>query len=51
MNTKIDGTISILIALFLLFSMLLQINTWIMGGVAVVVLIVLAVYQFTRKTP
>ena len=51
MNTKIDGTISIIVALFLLFSMMLQINTWIMGGVAIVALIVLAVYQFTRKTP
>jgi len=48
MNPKIEGGISVLVALFLLVSMLLHVDTLIMGGVAIVVLLVLAVYQFTR---
>ena len=49
MNRKIEGSISVLVAFFLLFSMMLQVDTLIMGGVAIVALLVLAVYQFTRN--
>jgi hypothetical protein len=49
MNRKIDGAISILVALFLLVSLLLQVDPLTMGGVAIVALVVLAIYQFTRS--
>jgi hypothetical protein len=49
MNPKIEGGISVLVALFLLFSMMLHVDTLIMGGVAIVVLLVLAAYQFSRN--
>ena len=49
MNRKIEGAVSILVAFFLLISLLLQVDPLIMGGVAIVALVVLAVYQFTRS--
>jgi hypothetical protein len=49
MNHKIDGAISILVAFFLPVSLLLQVGPLTMGGVAIVALVVLAIYQFTRS--
>jgi hypothetical protein len=49
MNRKIEGAISVLVAFFLLISLLLQVDPLIMGGVAIVALVVLTVYQFTRS--
>jgi len=48
---KITGTISLAIALFLLVSMLMQLDTRVMGIIAIVALVVLAAYQFARKAP
>ncbi len=48
---KIGGTISLIIALFLLVSMLMHLDALTMAGIAVVALIVLAVYQFTPRAP
>lgn len=48
---KITGTFSLIIALFLLVSMLMQVDTLLMGGIAIVALVALAAYQFTRKGP
>jgi len=50
MNRKIEGAISVLVAFFLLVSLLLQVDPLIMGSVAIVALVVLAVYQFTRSS-
>ena len=49
MNRQIDGAISVLIAFFLLISLLLQVDPLIMGSVAIVALVMLAIYQFTRS--
>ncbi len=48
---KTAGTISLVIALFLLISMLLQFDTRVMGAIAIRALVVLAAHQFTRKAP
>lgn len=48
---KTSGTISLLIAFFLLVSMLMQLDTRVMGVIAIVALIGLAVYQFMHKAP
>ncbi len=48
---KITGTISLAIALFLLVSMLMQLDPRVMGIIATVALVVLAAYQFARKGP
>ncbi len=50
MNAKIEGMMSILVAFLLLLSMMLNWDTRITGGIAIVVLIGLAIYQFTRTT-
>jgi hypothetical protein len=49
MNRKIEGAISVLVAFFLLISLLLQVDPLIMGSVAIAALVVLAIYQFTRS--
>ena len=49
MNRKIEGALSVLVAFFLLVSLLLQVDPLIMGGVAIVALLALAIYQFTRS--
>lgn len=46
---KTGGSISLAIAFFLLASMLMQLDTLVMGAVAA--LVVLAAYQFTRRIP
>ena len=43
---KIPGMISLIIALFLLASMLLQFDPRAMGIIAILALVVLAAYQF-----
>lgn len=43
---KTPGMISLVIALFLLVSMLLQFDTRLMGIIAILALVVLAAYQF-----
>lgn len=48
---KITGTLCLVIALFLLVSMLVQVDTLVMGAIAIVALVALAAYQFTRKGP
>ncbi len=48
---KMGGTISLIIALFLLVSMLMHLDTLTMAGMAIVALIVLAVYQFRPRLP
>lgn len=48
---KITGTISLAIALFLLVSMLMQLDTRVMGTIAIAALLALAAYQFTCKAP
>ncbi len=50
MNAKREGVISILLAFFLLVSMLLQLDTWVMAIIAIAVLVILAIFQFTRPT-
>lgn len=50
MNAKREALISILLAFFLLLSMLLQLDAWLMAGVAIAVLVILAIFQFTRPT-
>jgi len=49
MTPKLEGAISILVAFFLLVSLLFQVDPLIMGGIAIVILVVLAIYQFTRS--
>jgi|KBSSwiStaDraftv2_1062776.scaffolds.fasta_scaffold248150_1 hypothetical protein len=49
MNRKIEGAVSILVAFFLLISLLLQVDPLIMGSLAIVALVVLAICQFTRS--
>ncbi len=46
---KIGGTISLIIALFLLISMLNHIDGPTVAGMAIVALVVLAVYQFRPR--
>ncbi len=48
---KIGGTISLVIALFLLVSMLMHLDTYTMAGMAIVALVVLAFYQFRPRAP
>jgi hypothetical protein len=48
---KIGGTISLIIALFLLVGMLMHLDTPTMAGMAIVALVVLAVYQFRPRVP
>ncbi len=48
---KIGGTISLVIALFLLVSTLMHLNTLTMAGMAIIALVVLAVYQFRPRAP
>ncbi|NTU78587.1 MAG: hypothetical protein HGA45_04150 [Chloroflexales bacterium] len=43
------GSLSLVIALFLLVSMLLGVNTLIMGGIAIIALVILAVWEFTAR--
>jgi hypothetical protein len=49
MNEKTEATISIIAALLVLFSAMF--DPRISVGLAVVFLVALAVYKFTRKTP
>ena len=49
MNRKIEGAVSILVAFFLLISLLLQVDPLIMGSLAIVALVVLAISQCTRS--
>ncbi len=46
---KISGTISLIIALFLLVSMLMHLDTYTMAGMAIIALVVLAIYQFRPR--
>ncbi len=48
---RIGGSISLIIALFLLVGMLMHLDTLSMAGIAIVALVVLAVYQFRPRTP
>ncbi len=48
---KVGGTISLIIALFLLVSLLMHLNALTMTGMAIVALVVLAVYQFRPRAP
>ena len=48
---KTGGTISLVIALFLIVSMLMQLDTRVMGTISIAALLALAAYQFTRKAP
>ncbi len=48
---KIGGTISLVIAFFLLVGMLTHLDTLTMAGIAIIALVVLAVYQFRPRTP
>ncbi len=48
---KTGGTISLLIALFLLAGMLMHLDALTILSMAVVALIVLAVYQFWPRVP
>ncbi len=48
---KIGGTISLMIALFLLVSMLMHLDALTILGMAIVALLVLAVYQFRPQVP
>ena len=48
---KVSGTISLVIALFLLVSMLMKLDTWVVGIIAIVALVVLAAFQFARTAP
>ena len=48
---KIGGTISLIIALFLLVGMLMHLDALMMVGIAIVALLVLAVYQFRPRVP
>ncbi len=48
---KIGGTASLTIALFLLVSMLIHLDALMMVGMAIVALLVLAVYQCRPRAP
>ncbi len=48
---KIGGTISLIIALFLLVSLLMHFDALTMTGMAIVALVVLAVYQLRPRAP
>ncbi len=48
---KTGGTISLVIALFLLVSLLMHLDAVTMAGMAIVALVVLAVYQFWPRAP
>ncbi len=48
---KIGGTISLIIAFFLLVSMLMRLDTLAMAGMAIIALVVLAIYQFRPRAP
>lgn len=45
---KSSGILSIVVALFLLTSMLLQFDPRVTAGIAIAALLVLGAYQFTR---
>ncbi len=46
---KIGGAASIVIALFLLVSMVMQFDTLVTAGIAVAALVVLAAYEFILR--
>jgi hypothetical protein len=48
---KIGATISLVLAFFLFVSMLMQLDTRVMGTIAIAALLALAVYQSTRQAP
>ena len=48
---KTSAMIGLVIAIFLFVSMLMQLDTRVMGTIAIAALLALAAYQFTRKAP